>query len=658
MLDVTETPMDTLDLDEIEVEEQKIALRERALQLRSQKLKILRQRKGHAANDKNGGQQEQEQLDDTCVVVCGQQFGGPPPSVTGISFVPPMMAFPPAQPGQMGFAYPPNPYSSTMMMNPTSLPPRVAPSADGDGMVTTLDKDPEYDQHLRNLEKELELKYISTEEFDSYLKIITAARHSRALRAQLMSGKEKFDKRAESRWTAKTGGGNYVNDETTWKLNPQLLMRVHKKSIITISLTLPYKFNKMQDDEWGGVYYEEYIRFQVLQGSERKTVYNQQEKVTEDNECLNTIRSVWTTCEFEPGNYIVVPSSRDPRTSMQFSMRFESNQPINLVDAKGGSEWYIFDASVATLELESRQLQKDEDEKDAKIQQSNLDDVGVGMFVLFCVLWYIPFRSRKDVYYPPIDWEPNKDKKTYKPEDGAKYSNLSLVFLKPLPLLIVGVQYVMLLAVFLHSMSNYEDGWCNRGGTLANRALMSGVGALYFVRATSNIQKKYQKFKDSGGFSGYVGTKMDTWLTPAYQFDIFMEMCFGAAVLMVNLWLVFIATDPVDMVLNSLAVEFIGNLDNELKTELFEYVTYYDFSASKGKETAPPQKKTLETAPPQKKTLADAVQKELETDAGGCVQFFGRRLWSIVFLSFVSVISLMLPVVCVAVVFYGPFCKM
>jgi len=198
----------------------------------------------------------------------------------------------------------------------------------------------------------------------------------------------------------------------------------------------------------------------------------------------------------------------------------------------------------------------------------------------------------------------------------------------------------------LHSMSNYEDGWCNRGGTLANRALMCGIGALYFVRATTNLQKKYQK---CGGFSGYVATKTDTWLTPAYQFDIFMEMCFGAAVLMVNLWLVFIATDPVDMVLNSLAVEFIGNLDNELKTELFEYVTYYDFSASH----------RIETAPPQKKTLADAVQEELvQTNAGGCVQFFGRALWLIVFLSFVAVISLMLPVVCVAVVFYGPFCKM
>jgi len=161
--------------------------------------------------------------------------------------------------------------------------------------------------------------------------------------------------RAESEWTAKTGGGcaNYK----TWKLNPQLLMRVHKKSHITISLNQPDSRLQFQTGELGkadfdSLYgcssgYEDDIGFAVFQGSERKAAYSTRSQVASAQ--YSAVRTV-STCiaECEPGDYIIVPTTFEP-CKMKFRMRFWSSNPIDLIDTKGGSEWQIFDASLDSL---------------------------------------------------------------------------------------------------------------------------------------------------------------------------------------------------------------------------------------------------------------------------------------------------------------------
>ena len=45
---------------------------------------------------------------------------------------------------------------------------------------------------------------------------------------------------------------------------------------------------------------------------------------------------------------MVVPSTFDPKM-MKFRMRFWSNNPIDLIDTKGGSEWQLYDAGADSV---------------------------------------------------------------------------------------------------------------------------------------------------------------------------------------------------------------------------------------------------------------------------------------------------------------------
>jgi len=156
--------------------------------------------------------------------------------------------------------------------------------------------------------------------------------------------------RAEGEWTRQNGGG--CANHKSWKLNPQLLMKVTQKSHITISLNQPD--SRMQfrtgektkadfDELYGyGTGYEEHIGFTVFKGSQRKVAYTSRDKVAEAP--YSSVRTV-SVCipECAPGDYIIVPTTFDP-CMMKFRMRFWSNNPIELVDTKGGSEWQLFDA--------------------------------------------------------------------------------------------------------------------------------------------------------------------------------------------------------------------------------------------------------------------------------------------------------------------------
>jgi hypothetical protein len=59
-------------------------------------------------------------------------------------------------------------------------------------------------------------------------------------------------------------------------------------------------------------------------------------------------------------------------------------------------------------------------------------------------------------------------------------------------------------------------------------------------------------------------------MTPAAEFDFFMSTTFPCLVYMVNLFVVFQTSHPLDIVLNSLAMEFITSLDDEFKERTFK----------------------------------------------------------------------------------------
>ena len=60
---------------------------------------------------------------------------------------------------------------------------------------------------------------------------------------------------------------------------------------------------------------------------------------------------------------------------------------------------------------------------------------------------------------------------------------------------------------------------------------------------------------------------IDVWVIP----DTFMEFAFAIAVTVANMWLVFIEDDT-DMLLNSMAMEFLMQMDNEYEALYFEFL--------------------------------------------------------------------------------------
>jgi hypothetical protein len=165
--------------------------------------------------------------------------------------------------------------------------------------------------------------------------------------------------RAESEWTRKNGGG--CANHKSWKLNPQLLMKVTQRSHITISLNQPdsrmqFRTGEKTKEDFDYLYgegtgYEEHIGFTVFRGSERKVAYSTRDKVADAP--YSSVRTV-SVCipDCAPGDYIIVPTTFDP-CMMKFRMRFWSNNPIELIDTKGGSEWQLFDASDDALNTQN-----------------------------------------------------------------------------------------------------------------------------------------------------------------------------------------------------------------------------------------------------------------------------------------------------------------
>jgi len=164
------------------------------------------------------------------------------------------------------------------------------------------------------------------------------------------------------------------------------------------------------------------------------------------------------------------------------------------------------------------------------------------------------------------------------------------VHMKFVTLSILLVQVVVPVALFASQYHSYNKGWCPSTGSPGQRVLMSCIALFYFVRS---IMMYLEKKNDSIG-NGDDMPKSSKDLRPWHdecqkQFakrlesgiedsilmdyavidEFVMNLTYESLVLLLNLWLVFIADDALDIVLNSLAMEFVGKIDDEFKVRLF-----------------------------------------------------------------------------------------
>ena len=93
--------------------------------------------------------------------------------------------------------------------------------------------------------------------------------------------------------------------------------------------------------------------------------------------------------------------------------------------------------------------------------------------------------------------------------------------------------------------------------------IMSGIGIIYFVRS----------FFIWDNLTSRIGLiKMNRLDSITAILDTFQEFLFNIIVYSANLWIIFVEDDIQNMLLNSLAMEFLMTLDNEFEELYFEYL--------------------------------------------------------------------------------------
>jgi len=132
-----------------------------------------------------------------------------------------------------------------------------------------------------------------------------------------------------------------------------------------------------------------------------------------------------------------------------------------------------------------------------------------------------------------------------------------------LPVLVFIGQWLLYGALVSHEINTYNGAMCDNEGSIENKLMISGICIIYFVRSfflwdniTNSLSLK--KMNKVNSFTAII--------------DTFQEFAFTLFVYGANIWVVFVESDIQNMILNSLAMEFLMVLDNEFEELYFRYM--------------------------------------------------------------------------------------
>ena len=132
-----------------------------------------------------------------------------------------------------------------------------------------------------------------------------------------------------------------------------------------------------------------------------------------------------------------------------------------------------------------------------------------------------------------------------------------------LPILVFVSQWILYISLMQDEIKNFDGKICPNKSSLENKMIMSGIGIIYFVRS----------FFIWDNLTSRIGLiKMNRLDTITAILDTFQEFLFNIIVYSANLWIIFAEDDIQNMLLNSLAMEFLMKLDNEFEELYFEYL--------------------------------------------------------------------------------------
>jgi hypothetical protein len=200
-----------------------------------------------------------------------------------------------------------------------------------------------------------------------------------------------------------------------------------------------------------------------------------------------------------------------------------------------------------------------------------------------------------------------------------------------LPILVFLGQWLLYTALVSHEINAYNGTICNNEGNIENKMMISGICIIYFVRSfflwdniTNSISLK--KMNKVDNFTSII--------------DTFQEFSFTLFVYGANIWVVFVENDIQNMILNSLAMEFLMILDNEFEELYFQYMPgsaedIYDNIFVSYREN---------------KLLLEDRRREDK-----CFKYFSNAMFIPYKLLVLSIF--LFPAFCFFMVFAGPFCK-
>ncbi len=205
----------------------------------------------------------------------------------------------------------------------------------------------------------------------------------------------------------------------------------------------------------------------------------------------------------------------------------------------------------------------------------------------------------------------------------------SLLF--ALPIIVFLSQWVLFGSLIFHEVTRFDGQICPNKSSFESKFMMFGIGLIYFVKSffvwdnlTSRIGLKKMHRVDS------ISVILDT----------FQEFSFNIIIYAANLWIIFVEEDIQNMILNSLAMEFLMILDNE-----FEEIYFKNLPGA--------AEDIYDTKYVTFKTNRKLVKKKIKKD------FCFRWVYKLLFIPYKLLILTIFcfPAICLFLTIAGPICK-
>ncbi|KAI2502781.1 hypothetical protein MHU86_11685 [Fragilaria crotonensis] len=129
-------------------------------------------------------------------------------------------------------------------------------------------------------------------------------------------------------------------------------------------------------------------------------------------------------------------------------------------------------------------------------------------------------------------------------------------------ILVIAVQVALPALLLVYSVQTYTlPNGCPMSANPIQKSVAGAIGCIYLVRIVSKMGSKAKE--------KLIGIRVvfrdERWLLGALFLDGIMDTWYELVVYGINFYVIFVTPDPLDMVLNSLAFEFIVQLDDVVK---------------------------------------------------------------------------------------------